>query len=268
MARSDVYSHPGALIVSNSLSVELSRAVTDPEGEFDVALVVSRVITGAESGDKLDEAMERFFAPLGEAGILSAGALLDWFRGQGFGASRDGVVDESHSDVSAVIESKEGIPISMAMLLLEAARRSGLDAFGINFPGHFLVSIAGETIDPLGLNVLKTKDLEQVHTTDPAKPKDVALRMLNNLKALRFNARMWVEALDIVDLQMALSEGEPELESALCYERGELWRNVGAFAAAVESFRRCAEIASGELANKAMQAAESLDKYQSDEIFH
>jgi regulator of sirC expression with transglutaminase-like and TPR domain len=41
----------------------------------------------------------------------------------------------------SVIESRRGIPISLAVLWLEMAQGLGLNAQGVGFPGHFLVKV-------------------------------------------------------------------------------------------------------------------------------
>src|SRR5207249_4087747 len=47
--------------------------------------------------------------------------------------------DPRNSFLNEVLERRTGIPISLAMVYMEIARRAGLHVEGINFPGHFLL---------------------------------------------------------------------------------------------------------------------------------
>src|SRR5207245_6400066 len=47
--------------------------------------------------------------------------------------------DPRNSFLNEVIDRRTGIPITLALLYMEVARRAGLHVLGINFPGHFLL---------------------------------------------------------------------------------------------------------------------------------
>src|SRR5204863_9056218 len=47
--------------------------------------------------------------------------------------------DPRNSFLNEVLERRTGIPITLALLYMEVARRAGLYVQGINFPGHFLL---------------------------------------------------------------------------------------------------------------------------------
>src|SRR5919198_2461283 len=47
--------------------------------------------------------------------------------------------DPRNSFLNEVLDRRTGIPISLALLYIEVARRAGLQVEGINFPGHFLL---------------------------------------------------------------------------------------------------------------------------------
>src|SRR5205085_4559389 len=47
--------------------------------------------------------------------------------------------DPRNSFLNEVLDRRTGIPITLALLYMEIARRAGLHVEGINFPGHFLV---------------------------------------------------------------------------------------------------------------------------------
>ena len=47
--------------------------------------------------------------------------------------------DPRNSFLNEVLDRRTGIPITLALLYMEVARRAGLSVEGINFPGHFLL---------------------------------------------------------------------------------------------------------------------------------
>jgi regulator of sirC expression with transglutaminase-like and TPR domain len=132
----------------------------------------------------------------------------------GFSGNVNNYYDPDNSFVHKVLESRRGIPITLAIIYIELARTVGLDAQGISFPGHFLIKInlhEGPVIlDPfIGQSLSKEDLLERLEpyrerfglTSDrndrnnrndsevpiglflqPAKPKDILLRMLRNLR--------------------------------------------------------------------------------------
>ena len=130
-----------------------------------------------------------------------------FFRELGFAGN---VNDYHHADNSylhRVLQTRKGIPISLALLYIELAQQIGLTARGISFPGHFLVKLrlpAGEAvIDPFTGESLSRERLEErlapwrgppTQAADDevplglllqtAEPREVLARMLRNLKAV------------------------------------------------------------------------------------
>ena len=86
-----------------------------------------------------------------EAGQALATTL---FGALGFRGNTDDYYDPRNSFLSEVLARKVGIPISLSVLYLEVARRLGIPAAGVAFPGHFLVRVdqAREPLilDPFG----------------------------------------------------------------------------------------------------------------------
>jgi regulator of sirC expression with transglutaminase-like and TPR domain len=115
----------------------------------------------------------------------------------GFAGNINNYYDADNSYVHKVMESRRGIPISLAMLFCELARSVGLDANGISFPGHFLVRIdlheGAVILDPFTAQSLSTEDLsERAMPYDDdlesllqvASPRQVLIRMLSNLRVI------------------------------------------------------------------------------------
>ena len=61
------------------------------------------------------------------------------FEDNGFHGSRGDYYNKSNSYMNEVLDDREGLPITLAVLYLELSRRIGLDVVGIGMPSHFVV---------------------------------------------------------------------------------------------------------------------------------
>jgi serine protease Do len=67
-------------------------------------------------------------------------ALNDYlFNDNGFHGSRTDYYHRANSHLSRVIDDREGLPITLAVLYIELASRLGLKMEGVGLPAHFLV---------------------------------------------------------------------------------------------------------------------------------
>jgi regulator of sirC expression with transglutaminase-like and TPR domain len=91
---------------------------------------------------------------LGQRLDVSPAELLAIVLGeeQGFHGNVEAYNDPRNSFLNDVLDRRCGIPISLSILYIEVARRAGISAEGIGFPGHFLLRVGeGEeavVIDP------------------------------------------------------------------------------------------------------------------------
>lgn len=121
----------------------------------------------------------------------------------GFHGSRGDYYNRSNSYVNEVLDDREGIPITLAILYMNLARRLGLRVEGVGFPGHFLVRYEPAAGEPRWLDVferaaeLTREDLAARRrdeagtemTADDlavATPKAILARMVNNLLGIAF----------------------------------------------------------------------------------
>lgn len=246
------------------LAEAFRAAVTTRDGEFAVAVAVSRFVGAGEDPEALFSAT---ISPLLQLPSASVSEIVGWFRAQGF-VGPQGQVTTAHSDVNFVLEYRQGIPITLAVLLLEATRRLELSGFGINFPGHFLLNLEGFVVDPLGMAIVGDAELERLNSQvsgnqrdllQPASVQMVGLRMLNNLKAQYVNQQDFAKALEVIDLQLACSLDDAELVSSLHFERGEYWQRLGLNSAARDAYLLCARHCPyPQLAQKAQEKADDL----------
>ena len=110
----------------------------------------------------------------------------------GFQGNAEEYYDPNNSLLSEVIESRRGIPISLAMLYVIVGRRAAMQIDGINLPGHFIARYERILFDPFhGGRILSRPDCEAILARQrlktrstyfaPASPRLVLMRMLANL---------------------------------------------------------------------------------------
>lgn len=116
------------------------------------------------------------------------------------------------SYINRVIETGVGIPISLSVVYVAVAQGAGIELSGVAAPMHFLTRFdtiqgpffinafhAGEVLnydDCLewieSLSGLTSEEIER--SLEPAHPREVVIRMLNNLKALHVTQESWEQA--------------------------------------------------------------------------
>lgn len=152
--------------------------------------------------DKIGDEARRRVAGSEQSPARRLGRLL--YDEVGFEGNERDYYDPRNSFLNQVIERRKGIPVTLAVVYMEIARRAGIEARGIGFPGHFLVQIPdgqkGEdkaVVDPFTGKVLEHGDLrsllqratgEQKEPTasllEPIAKRQILIRMLNNLRAI------------------------------------------------------------------------------------
>ena len=150
-----------------------------------------------------------------------------FFQDLGFAGNVNDYYDPRNSYLHAVLDTRRGIPITLALLYGELAAQIGLQARGVSFPGHFLVKLRasqGEVvIDPLTGHSLSRAELEERLmpyrrarglTGDyevplglflqAAPPRDVIARLLRNLKEIHRAAADWPRLLAVCERLVVL----------------------------------------------------------------
>ncbi len=70
-------------------------------------------------------------------------ALNDYlFKEQRFVGNTTHYEDPRNTFLNEVLDRRTGIPITLALVYMEVARRAGLTVEGVNFPGHFLRALS------------------------------------------------------------------------------------------------------------------------------
>ncbi len=179
--------------------------------------------------------------------IDSVDRFLVEYRETGFVQEKNTEMKLWHSDIVRVFETKEGIPITLGVLLIETANRCGFEAKGVNYPGHFLVNINGYLVDPVGLTKLDpgkivSSDKVSERLLVSVSPLVVLLRMLNNLRALYMREEQWANSIEIIDLQIDVCGDNHRLKASLLYDKAELWSKMEAYVVARQCLLDAAEI--------------------------
>lgn len=240
------------------------RAFADTMRSPEPDLGLACLLVGAEVFPDLD--IDAWLAELnalaasvhgGDAAALRH-ALADdaGFRGYG-----DDYADLRSSLLHEVIRRRRGLPITLSVVYLEVARRVGIKASGIGLPGHFVVDVAGQLVDPFyGGRLVSRAELAQrvgTLTDEHFEPWDVpaiVTRVLGNVRASsgtreRLRTRLWA-----VELSMLV----PSHSVALRRERGEILIQLGDYLAAafeLEAYSHAVAPVDPEAADHALRAA-------------
>jgi regulator of sirC expression with transglutaminase-like and TPR domain len=191
-----------------------------------------------------DGARERLAsAPEGAARVERLNRFL--FGEQGFEGARE-YYDPRNSYLNEVLARRCGIPITLALVYIAVARRAGLDARGISFPGHFLVRCAGrdeQIIDAFHGRTITLAECEarlanalgpgaelrpELHLRD-ASAREILVRMLANLQRIFAGSGDAERLLACCDRIVLLTPADPIglRDRAIVYQR------LGWFAAAI-----------------------------------
>jgi regulator of sirC expression with transglutaminase-like and TPR domain len=204
-----------------------------------------------------------------------------------FAGNRDKYEDPRNSCLNEVLDRRTGIPISLAVVYLEIARRAGLRVEGVNFPGHFLLRAADEPALPAGdffiidpfhggalLSEIDCRELLRQHVGDeaafdnsllaPATRHDIVVRMLVNLKRLYVRMRSFPQARFMADLLLTV---DPSAISEL-RDRGLLAYHLQDFAAALRDLEEYLRLAPKEPHDDEAAVATSADGDETEQDEH
>ncbi|MEY2594284.1 MAG: transglutaminase [Betaproteobacteria bacterium] len=213
----------------------------DEDPAVDAMAVVAQV-------DELAGLLARRLAP--DAAAQQRLRLLNhyFFKELGFGGNVNDFYAPANSHLHQVLQTRRGIPISLALVYLELARSVGLKVQGISFPGHFLIKCSlpqGEVIiDPMSGRSLSRDELDERLLPyrqqrglvgdyevplglflQAASPREILARLLRNLKEIHRASEDWVRMQQVMDrLVLVLPEDWLERrDRALVYAELEQW---------------------------------------------
>jgi regulator of sirC expression with transglutaminase-like and TPR domain len=248
-----------ARVADDSLDVAVGAALLarDAYPTLDVGRLIAR----------LDELASALALPKAAASAVEqADCISAYLYGRlGFRGNEQDYYDPRNSLLPDVLERKLGIPISLAVVYCEVARRVGVRARGVSFPGHFLVRVDGAAHDPqdgggddpvivdpffggrrldrpalqkLLERAASGQTLEPKHLA-PASARTILVRMLINLKWIHSTRGDLARSLLALDRIITLT---PDSVAAL-RERGLLAARLGAVESARADLSRLLELA-------------------------
>jgi regulator of sirC expression with transglutaminase-like and TPR domain len=240
-----------------------------PDERIDVATgaaLIARDAYGALDVERLLARLDLLAAPLAGRDLASlppeaqADAVSEHlYVTLGFRGNEADYYDPKNSLLPDVLERKLGIPITLALVYCEVARRAGVRARGVSFPGHFLVRIdgheredepvavdpffGGRRLDQAGLKKLleraaPSQTLVPAEHLAAASARTMLVRMLINLKWIHATRGDFARALLALDRIISLT---PDSVPAL-RERGMLAARLGAVEAARADLTRLLEL--------------------------
>jgi len=163
------------------------------------------------------------------------------FVEQGFAGNREDYYDPRNSFLNDVLDRRQGIPITLSLVLIEVGKRLGLAVEGIGLPGHFIAGARLDDsqifLDPFNGGALLTPESceklvgrvlgRKVTLTDehyaPVSGRQLLGRMLANLKAIYWQRQAWDKVVGAIDRLLVLdSKAAGEWR-----DRGIAWSNMG-----------------------------------------
>lgn len=143
--------------------------------------------------------------------------------------NREDYYDPRNSFLNDVLDRGLGIPITLAVVYMEVARRVGLQMSGVGMPGHFLLKHYNESGKEILIDcfnrgdVLSRNDcqsrLDEIYSGEmklrpeflhPISRRQILTRMLNNLKTVYLSTRNFRKALPIADLLVVIYPQSPD----------------------------------------------------------
>ena len=225
---------------------------------------------------ELDIYAERFSSARESYGVPVT-SLINYIHNElGFTGNVSDYYDPANSYLNRVIDSRHGIPISLALIHISIGRRLDIPVAGISFPGHFLVRYGdanGAIVDPFSGRELSAADCQTLlrQIAGPratlkddyfmtATNRDVLIRMLDNLKQIFWRKKDWEQSKACIDRQLLLLPDREEFNVQL----GAVYEMQGNTLLAQHTYTQVLQVSSDdklkELASKRLLALEGAGK--------
>ena len=193
---------------------------------------------------RLDELAAKIGVVGSGPAALAARITTVLFDEQQFRGDTDTYYDPSNCCLHSTLETGRGMPITLAVLMIEIARRVGLDLHGVGTPFHFLVkyqdaeSGAEHFLDPFhgGREIDRDALTDRLRATNrgagpnpdsflaSVTKRQMLQRILTNLKGASIRRRDYHSAIRTTDYLLALSPWSLEERrdrGMLCYQTGQ-----------------------------------------------
>ena len=230
--------------------LELSELVSRPDGRIDLARAALSIARWEYPRLDVDAYLERLdgLARAVDGVRRSPDALGRLHRlreylfvEQGFAGNRDEYYDPRNSFLNDVLDRRQGIPITLSLVLMEVGKRLGLAIEGIGLPGHFIAGARLDDsqilLDPFNGGALVTpEECEELvggvvgrpvtllpEHYAPVSGRQLLTRMLANLKGAYWRRQEWDRVVGAIDRLLVL---DPKAAGEW-RDRGVAWSNLG-----------------------------------------
>jgi len=130
----------------NDPTARFAEAVAEREAAIPLDRVAFLIAAHAHPSLDVDDGLVRLDALADQASEPTLDGLRRLlFRDLGFAGNEEDYYDARNSYLDDVLDRRVGIPISLAVVMLEVGRRLGVPLAGVSMPGHFLVR---DKVDP------------------------------------------------------------------------------------------------------------------------
>jgi regulator of sirC expression with transglutaminase-like and TPR domain len=163
------------------------------------------------------------------------------------------------ANLMRAIDHRAGLPVTLGILYIDAARKLGWPVSGVDFPGRFMVRLEaggerriidpferGEAVDAAGLRARLKElagddvELKPVYY-DAMTARAVLLRLEGNIRVRLVAQQRWDEAAEVVERMLLVSPDSATLWREQGMLQARLDRVHAAIASLEESLRRCDE---------------------------
>ena len=242
---------------AQSVIDELAKVLAAREGKVDLlhaALLIARLDNDELDVDAYRREVERMAKKIAarlpkDADDRAKLAALNryLFTERGFHGSRADYYHRANSYLNEVLDDREGLPITLSVVYVELGRRLGLRLEGVGLPGHFVVRHLpakgeGQLIDVYegGKPLSRVDAAKKVEDITGAKleerflaavtPRDIIVRMLNNLLGLAQREQDFEGSLRYLDAIITLSPDAARERGLRALARFQLGDRKGALA--------------------------------------
>lgn len=289
-------------MVSSEFINRFNQVARSPDPDLaTAALLIARLeypkLNASHYLKQLDQIGEAALHRLREQQTLEAADPLETiktlnsylFKEQGFAGNKHKYDDPRDSFLNEVMDRRIGIPITLALVYIEIARRAGVYFEGVNFPGHFLLRMKSPSgkeerintdiiIDPFhGGAVLSEMDCQRLlreHVGDEvafnerllakATKQQILIRLLVNLKRIYIKMRSFPQGLAITELLLALNPSSmTELR-----DRGLLAYHLNDFSSALRDLEMYLRLASRKNIKEKDQQDEHKEIWEYIKVLH
>ncbi|OGF13257.1 MAG: hypothetical protein A2W00_08550 [Candidatus Eisenbacteria bacterium RBG_16_71_46] len=246
----------------SGIRADFIQVVSQPEPAFDLARAA--LLVAAESDASIDvDGQVRVLEQWGEEfrsrldpewnNLQKLARLRNFlFEELKFRGDRQDYYSPRNSLLHEVLERRRGIPITLAIVMMELGWRAGIPLEGVGFPGHFLVRLAGEPKDLLldpykrGMSVHEEDCRRMLQDVTGGRvefepsliasvgKRDMIVRLLHNLKGAYLRSEDDALALAAVDRLLLLCPDDAQEMR----DRGLLLYRLKRYGQALEGLNR------------------------------